>query len=72
MSEGNGRSKSHPAVAAALILAGAGLLFYLMPIIMLWLGGFSRWLAAGFGIASVLGFFLVFWLRARYQRKQGR
>lgn len=57
-----------PAFAAAVILLGAGLLFFLMPRIMLWLGGYSPWLAGAFGTAAVLAFFLVFWLRARYQR----
>ena len=56
-------------VAAAIIFVGVGLLFFVMPNIMLWLGGYSPWLAAAFGTAAVLGFFVLFWLRARYQRK---
>ncbi|KKX30541.1 hypothetical protein [Rhizobium sp. LC145] len=60
--------KRSPAIAAAIILAGFLILFFAMPPIMLWLAEFSPWLAAAFGIAAVLAFFLVFWLRARYQR----
>ncbi|WP_313611203.1 hypothetical protein [Rhizobium sp.] len=58
-----------PAVAAVLIIIGFGLVFYVMPKIMLWLGNYSPWLAAAFGTVAVLCFFLLFWLRARYQRR---
>ena len=57
-----------PAIAAAVIMAGAACVFFLMPKIMLWLGDYSPWLAAAFATVVVLSFFLVFWLRARYQR----
>ena len=57
-----------PALAAAVIMLSIGLLFFLMPKIMLWLGNYSPWLAAVFGTFAVLAFFLIFWLRARYQR----
>lgn len=57
-----------PAIAAAIIMLSVGLLFFLMPRIMLWLGDYSPWLAAAFGTLAVLAFFLIFWLRARYQR----
>ena len=60
--------KRSPAFAAAVILVGFLLLFFAMPPIMLWLAEFSPWLAGAFGIAAVLAFFLIFWLRARYQR----
>ena len=59
------------AIAAAIILLGAGIMLYLMPYIVLWLGNFSPWLATGFGICVILAFFLIFWLRARYQRRHG-
>lgn len=68
MSEDKKRETS-PAIAAGIILAGVGLLFFLMPPIMLWLARYSTWLAGAFGIVSVLSFFLLFWLRGRYQRK---
>ncbi|WFS00109.1 hypothetical protein [Rhizobium tumorigenes] len=57
------------AIAAAIILLGAGSVLYLMPDAVLWIGQFSPWLATGFGAAVILCFFLIFWLRARYQRR---
>ncbi len=57
------------AIAAAIILLGAGTVLYLMPDAVLWLGNFSPWLATAFGAAVILCFFLIFWLRARYQRR---
>ncbi|MBD9509827.1 hypothetical protein IB265_23930 [Ensifer sp. ENS10] len=60
-----------PAIAAAIILVVAGLGFFVLPSIMLKLGDISPWLAAAFGVIFVLGFYLLFWLRARYQRKRG-
>ncbi|WP_440984459.1 hypothetical protein [Shinella sumterensis] len=59
------------AIAAILILLGTGGVFYLVPRIMIALGDLSPWLAGAFGAAMVLCFFLLFWLRARYQRKHG-
>ncbi len=59
-----------PAIAAALIIVGFGIVFFVMPKIMLWLGDYSPWLAAAFGAVAVLCFFLLFWLRARYQRRR--
>lgn len=58
-----------PALAALLIILGVGILFYVMPKVMIWLADYSVWLAAGFGILAVLSFFAIFWLRARYQRR---
>lgn len=53
------------AIAAAVILGGFGLLAFEMPAIMLAVGNVST-IAAGFiGVAFVLGFFLVFYLRGR-------
>ena len=60
-----------PAIAAAIILVVAGLGFFVLPSIMLRLGDISVWLAGAFGVVFVLGFFLIFWLRARHQRKRG-
>lgn len=59
------------AIAAILILLGTGAVFYFVPRIMIALGDLSPWLAGAFGAAMVLCFFLLFWLRARYQRKHG-
>jgi protein-S-isoprenylcysteine O-methyltransferase Ste14 len=60
-----------PAIAAAVILVVVGVGFFILPKIMLWLGTYSPWLAATFGALFVLAFFLIFWLRARYQRRRG-
>jgi len=65
---GNNARSSY--IAAALIILGVGVVFFLMPGIMLWLGQFSPWLAAVFGTLAVLAFFLLFWLRGRYQRNR--
>ncbi|MBB4186106.1 hypothetical protein [Sinorhizobium terangae] len=59
------------AIAAAVILAVVAVGFFALPSIMLWLGDISPWLAAAFGALFVLGFFLIFWLRARHQRRRG-
>jgi fatty acid desaturase len=64
-----GRSQ---AIAAAIILMAAGLVLYFMPAIILALGSYSPYLAAGVGACLVLAFFVVFWLRARYQRQRGK
>ncbi|MGB3877194.1 hypothetical protein [Shinella zoogloeoides] len=67
---GEAKGKS-AALAALLILLGTGVVFYFLPRMMVALGNVSPWLAGAFGALLVLGFFLVFWLRARYQRKRG-
>ncbi|MDX3927714.1 MAG: hypothetical protein QHC90_18135 [Shinella sp.] len=58
------------AVAAALILGGTGLAFFLLPKLMIALGDISPWLAGAVGTLFVLAFFILFWLRARYQRRR--
>ena len=62
------RRNTSAMIAAVAIVLGFGLLFYIMPKIMIWLAGYSVCLAAAFGTFGVLSFFLIFWLRARYQR----
>lgn len=64
------RETRNSAIAAALILGGFGLLFYMMPTIMLAVGDWSTAVAGAIGLAAVAGFFLVFWLRARYQNRR--
>jgi membrane protein YdbS with pleckstrin-like domain len=59
-----------PVFAAAVIFVCVALLFFVMPNIMLWLADYSPWLAAAFGAVAVLSFFLLFWLRGRYQRRK--
>jgi len=66
-----GRKEKSPAIAAAIILAVVGIGFFVLPSIMMRLGDISPWLAAGVGALFVLGFFLIFWLRARHQRRRG-
>ncbi|MBV2144294.1 hypothetical protein KUG47_12400 [Falsochrobactrum sp. TDYN1] len=64
------KKSSNAALAAIIILLGFGLLAYFLPTIMLALGGYSQTLAIVFPIVFVLGFFAVFWLRARSQKKK--
>ncbi|MEN5279088.1 hypothetical protein ABE527_19365 [Brucella sp. TWI432] len=61
--------KSNPAIAAAVILVGFGVIAYFVPTIMLMLGERSQIAAVIFPIVFVLSFFAIFWLRARYQKK---
>lgn len=65
------RKGKSPALAALFILLGTGVVFYFLPRVMIALGDVSPWLAGVFGTLLVLGFFLLFWLRARYQRSRG-
>ncbi|MCC2613508.1 dolichyl-diphosphooligosaccharide--protein glycosyltransferase subunit 2 [Neorhizobium petrolearium] len=58
------------AIAAAVILIGAGLVIYFLPAIVLGIGEFSPALGFIVGAALLLGFFAIFWLRARYQRRK--
>lgn len=58
------------AIAAALILVGAGVVLYFMPSLVLWIGNYSPVLAVIVGAVLILGFFWIFWLRARYQRRR--
>jgi Ca2+/Na+ antiporter len=57
-------------IAAAVILLAAVLVIYFLPTIVLWIGQYSPALAFVVGAALLLCFFLVFWLRARYQRNR--
>jgi len=63
------RKKSNPAIAAAIILIGFGVLAYFVPSIMLALGERSQIAAIIFPIVFVLGFFAIFWLRSKRQNK---
>ncbi|WP_188112543.1 hypothetical protein [Rhizobium tropici] len=58
------------AIAAGIILVVATVALYLMPNVIVRLGSISPWLGTGFGVLVILAFFLVFWLRARYQRRR--
>ncbi|MBZ9918511.1 MULTISPECIES: SoxR reducing system RseC family protein [unclassified Mesorhizobium] len=63
------RDTKNAAIAALSIMLLFGIAVYFLPNIMLALGDLSTVLAGIFGTAFVLAFFLVFWLRARSQRK---
>ncbi|OAP37756.1 hypothetical protein AU381_13340 [Sinorhizobium glycinis] len=65
------KKEKSPAIAAAIIMAVVGIGFFVLPSIIVRLGDVSPWLAAGVGALFVLGFFLIFWLRARHQRRKG-
>ena len=71
MTDKNSETRS-TAIAAAVILVAATALLYLMPNVIVWLGNVSPWLGTGFGVLVILAFFLVFWLRARHQRRKNR
>ena len=58
------------AIAAAVILLCVGLVIYFLPTLVLWIGNYSPVLGFVVGAALLLCFFLIFWLRARYQRRK--
>ena len=68
MSNHDQKGSRSAAIAAAVILLVTGLAFFVLPDVMIALGNISPWLAAAVGAALVLAFFLLFWIRARYQR----
>jgi len=63
------RDTRNSAIAALLIILLFGTAAFYLPAVMLALGSFSTVLAGIFGVVFVLAFFMVFWLRARGQRK---
>ncbi|TPJ44234.1 hypothetical protein FJ492_13145 [Mesorhizobium sp. B2-5-4] len=63
------RDTRNAAIAAVWIMLLFGIAAFYLPTVMLALGNYSTVLAGIFGTAFVLAFFLVFWLRARSQRK---
>jgi hypothetical protein len=64
-------STRNAAIAAAVILGGFGLGAFYMPTIMIAVGNYSTVAAGIVAVAFVAAFFLVFWLRARSQRRGG-
>lgn len=58
------------AIAAACIMLGFGFAAFYMPNMMIALGTRSPVLAGIFAAVFVVGFFLVFWLRGRSQRRK--
>jgi hypothetical protein len=59
------KDNRNAAIAAAIILAGFGVVAFLMPSIMLAVGDYSTAAAGAIAIAFVAAFFLIFWLRGR-------
>lgn len=57
-------------IAAALIMLSVFAALLLVPMLIEWLAQYNEWLAYTAGTLTILSFFAVFWLRARYQRKR--
>ena len=58
------------AIAAAVLLAVFGFGAYFLPTIMIAVGNLSTVAAGAIAVLFVAAFFLVFWLRARSQKKR--
>lgn len=58
------------AIAALAIILGFGLVLLGLPKLVLWIGNYSPVLAAAVGTVGIMSFFIVLWLRARYQRRK--
>lgn len=67
MSDTNNETRN-TAIAAALILVIAGGALYFMPSIVLGIGAYSPALGFAVGVAIILAFFAVFWLRAKFKK----
>ena len=66
----SGGSAKSSAIAAAIILIAAVLLFLAMPPLVLAAGEVSPFLGFVVAVLFVLGFFAIFYLRARHQRRR--
>lgn len=64
------RNTRNALIAAAVILGGFALAAFFLPAVMLRLGEISPYAAGAFGLLFILAFFLVFYLRARSQRRR--
>lgn len=62
------RDTKNSAIAAAVILAGVGLIAYFMPAIMLAAIEISPWLAGAVAGLFLVAFFMIFWVRGRFRR----
>jgi hypothetical protein len=65
---GNKNETRNTAIAAALILVIATAAFYYTPTIVLGIGAYSPVLGVAAGVAIILAFFAVFWLRSKYKK----
>lgn len=66
---GEGKQDHSAAIAAAIILVVVGAALYFLPTIVLWIGGYSPVLAVAVGAIVIAAFFLIFWVRSRYQKR---
>ncbi|MCP4316781.1 MAG: hypothetical protein GY789_12410 [Hyphomicrobiales bacterium] len=66
----SGSSAKSSAIAAAIILAVVAILFLAMPRIVLAVGDVSPWMGYAIAVLFILGFFAIFFLRARFQRRR--
>lgn len=64
-------SNRNSVIAAAVIMIGFGVVGFYMPTIMLAVGNLSPIAAGAVAVLFVAAFFLVFWLRARAQKRDG-
>lgn len=58
------------AIAAVVILVGIGAVMYFLPSIVLGIAQFSPVLGVVVGVLLLSSFFMIFWLRAHYQRRK--
>jgi len=66
------RDSRNALIAAAWILLIFGIGGYFLPKVILAVGDYSTIAAGAVAALFVLAFFMVFWLRGRYQRRHGR
>jgi hypothetical protein len=66
------KSNRSSAIAAGAIVLGFGALLLGLPKLVLWIGDYSPVLAALVGTVAIMSFFIVLWLRARYQRRRDK
>lgn len=66
----SGNNAKSSAIAAAIILVAAVLLFLAMPRLVLAAGEVSPFLGLVVAVLFILGFFGIFFLRARHQRRR--
>lgn len=66
------RSDRSSVVAAAVIMVMSFVFLSALPTVVLWFGTFSPWLGFASGALMIGSFFLVFWVRALWQRRRDR
>ena len=65
-------SDKSPFIAAAMIMAGVAAGLYFLPSLIRIIAEFNQYLAYAVGGLFILSFFLIFWLRARYQKMRDK